>query len=729
MLYWRMGDYAKAETFSQQALEIRGEVLGKRHHLYACSLNNLAMLYTSMGEHAKSEPLFKETLDIVSKALGAGHPNLAMTLDNLGLLYLSMGRYEEAAQPLHQALEGVKRAYGDSHFFVATPLNCLARLAAATGSFGDALERMKESRAIVDKHTRLVLSTFPEPTRLAQLRANEEEVDRLLSLIVTHLKRAPEAVVFGARTVLRSKGLSLEYLAREREATAASGDPTLEARAGRLNTLRSRYARVSLTMAGQADQAMHQERLRDLEKQIESVESAFARRSGEFAAAFERREASLAAVASALPGKAVLVDYVRPRIFDFKSNRWGAARYVAFVMQHTGAPKMIDLGDADRIDGAVRAMRREVTVRVRETDGEESSATARVRALGQRLYRQVLRPLEAHLASASQLILSPAGELNLVPFEALVDGEGRWAIERWRISYVTTGRDLLSYERPLARVGKTALIVAAPDFDLAGERRVTMVHKVSNLREASGSTKIRDLEGMQFEPLPGTRTEAEELRVLLTKARGFAADVRLGEEALEEAVKAAQSPRVLHIATHGFFLADRGTGGPGARGMGGVAGPFAGSEGSLSAPVANPLLRSGLAFAGANQPTDATGIEDGILTAYEASGPNLWRTRLVVLSACETGLGEVVGSEGVFGLRRAFLSAGARSLLTSLWTIPDAETATLMARFYTRWLSGKRKVDALRQTQLDIIRERRSARAGAHPHFWAGFVLLGDWRR
>jgi len=153
-----------------------------------------------------------------------------------------------------------------------------------------------------------------------------------------------------------------------------------------------------------------------------------------------------------------------------------------------------------------------------------------------------------------------------------VDGEGRCAIERWRISYVTTGRDLLSYERPLARVGKTALIVAAPDFDLAGERRVTMVHKVSNLREASGSTKIRDLEGMQFEPLPGTRTEAEELRVLLTKARGFAADVRLGEEALEEAVKAAQSPRVLHIATHGFFLADRGTGGPGARGMGGVAG-------------------------------------------------------------------------------------------------------------------------------------------------------------
>ena len=101
----------------------------------------------------------------------------------------------------------------------------------------------------------------------------------------------------------------------------------------------------------------------------------------------------------------------------------------------------------------------------------------------------------------------------------------------------------------------------------------------------------------------------------------------------------------------------------------------------------------------------------------------------MVLSACETGLGEVVGSEGVFGLRRAFLSAGARSLLTSLWTIPDAETATLMARFYTRWLSGKRKVDALRQTQLDIIRERRSARAGAHPHFWAGFVLLGDWRR
>ncbi|MCA1556110.1 MAG: CHAT domain-containing protein, partial [Acidobacteria bacterium] len=210
-------------------------------------------------------------------------------------------------------------------------------------------------------------------------------------------------------------------------------------------------------------------------------------------------------------------------------------------------------------------------------------------------------------------------------------------------------------------------------------------------------------------------------------------------QATEAALKGVSGPRVLHVATHGFFLPDQ----PLEAATGETRGiKLVGGETPAPVRVENPLLRSGLALEGANSRQSANG-EDGILTALEAAGLDLWGTKLVVLSACETGVGEIKSGEGVYGLRRALVLAGSESQVMSLWQVADDATRDLMVSYYKRLLAGEGRTEALRQVQLEMLRGN-SRDAGApqlglvlktggaagfsHPYYWAAFIQSGDWR-
>jgi CHAT domain-containing protein len=299
------------------------------------------------------------------------------------------------------------------------------------------------------------------------------------------------------------------------------------------------------------------------------------------------------------------------------------------------------------------------------------------------------------VGNARHLLISPDGALNLVPFEALRDEQGRYAIERHLISYVSSGRDLLRL--PAMRPGPSAAVIvadplfgdpAAPDGGRARSRANADRRSV---------TSIDDLASAYFAPLRGTALEAQRIKALLPGATVLAR-----EQATRLALSQLKAPRVLHIATHGFFIRD-----PQGR-------------------IANPLLRSGLALAGANlrseHGADGDGTE-GILTALEASNLDLWGTKLVTLSACDTGVGEVRNGEGVYGLRRAFMLAGAETLVMSLWPVSDYVTRELMTDYYARLKRGLGRGDALRESRLAMLK-----RAGRrHPFYWASFIQSGEW--
>jgi CHAT domain-containing protein len=291
----------------------------------------------------------------------------------------------------------------------------------------------------------------------------------------------------------------------------------------------------------------------------------------------------------------------------------------------------------------------------------------------------------------------------MIPFGALVDEQGRYLIEGYSITYLTSGRDLLRLQ--VERQSKSPpVVVADPLFGDA--RLIGASEKGAATNGVGSSSRARiDYSRMFFGPLPGVKDEVRALRELLPDSSFLTQ-----EQATKAALQSVVAPRLLHIATHGFFLAE-----PPAIAR---SSPRQDQSISANAKLENPLLRSGLALAGANH-----GDEGGILTALEASGLNLWGTKLVVLSACDTGLGEVRNGEGVYGLRRAFVLAGAESQVMSLWPVSDRSTRDLMVGYYKGLLGGQGRGEALRRIQLQMLRNRNRA----HPYYWASFIQTGAW--
>ncbi len=321
------------------------------------------------------------------------------------------------------------------------------------------------------------------------------------------------------------------------------------------------------------------------------------------------------------------------------------------------------------------------------------------------------------LGGCKRLLVAPDGDLTRLPFQVLPTRDGGRLIDEYHISYLGAGRDLLRFRVPNSGRPREPLVIADPDLDL-GEKAVIEAPTAGRL------SRDFDLRTLHFEQLPGTRVEGEQIAKMLG-VRAW-----LGTAALEASLKACRSPRILHLATHGFFLPDQKRDLNEDRGQ--QLSSFGAASGNhpnrmLAAGLENPLLRSGLALAGANTWCRGGSLppaaEDGLLTAEDVSGLDLLDTELVVLSACETGLGEVRTGEGVFGLRRAFVLAGTKGLVMSLWKVPDQETCKLMEDFYAGILKpGQSRAEALRAAQL-AMKEKEDYR---DPLYWGAFIYEGD---
>ncbi len=396
-----------------------------------------------------------------------------------------------------------------------------------------------------------------------------------------------------------------------------------------------------------------------------------------------------------IPEKSVLVDVVR--FTDVLAKGGPADRYAAWVIPPRGSVRVVDLGKAADVDAAVESFRAAMR-NAQRPKGEgtitklgEPDAEAVIRKPLADLAALVLKPLEPHLKGVTGLVVCPDAALWLVPWEALAVGKDEYLIERYAISYVVSGRDLAA---PASTATACAPVVFAdPDFD----------GKPVDRTAAGAPPEFRSGSALgSFDPLPGTAAEATALAPNLKKFAGKEPRLLTRGAATEPAFKALQSPKVLVLGTHGYFLKE-------AKGR-----------------DRNPLLRCGLALSGANSRADAgAGQDDGVLTGLEVVGTDLRGTDLVVLSACETGLGDVRSGEGVAGLRQAFQTAGAKGVVASLWLAPDRQTAELMAGFWSHLAAGRGKSDALCAAQLEVIRKRRDNEAAAHPMFWAAFTYTG----
>jgi CHAT domain-containing protein/Tfp pilus assembly protein PilF len=711
-LYRAQGKYVEAEPLIKRSLEIHEKALGKDNPNTALSLNTLALLYVSEGRSDEAEPLYKRAIEICEKALDKDNPNIAISFNNLALLYASQGRYDEAEPLYKRAIEIREKALAKDHPDTINTLNNLAALYTAKGDFVQAVKFQSLANMASERSIARNLVIGSERQKLAYLGSLSEQTDRTISLHIRYVPGDHIARNLAATLILQRKGRTLDATSQNLNALRGRFNAEDRALLDRLTGTRSQIARLVLGGPQRMTVEQHQARIKELEDQADKDESDISRRSEEFRVQY--LPVTLEVAREAIPPDSALIEFSSYRPFNAKATNneaaYGQPRYVAYVLRRDGEIECRELGEAKTIDKAIASLRSAL----------RNPKRMNVERLARALDAKVFQPIRPLLGSKSRLLISPDGALNLVPFAALVDEKGRYAVERYSISYLTSGRDLLRLQ--LTRESKDSpLVVAAPDFGkrsgVLAERLEKQGNDVSDGEVEAESTRSA-FKDLYFSPLPNAAQEGAALRALLPGAT-----LLTKSQATKAALVRVRSPELLHIATHGFFLEDRQLNLDGGRGAQSLSDDPERALQELErrgVRIENPLLRSGLALAGANERKED---DNGILTALEVTGLNLWGTKLVVLSACDTGVGEVKNGDGVHGLRRALVLAGSETQVMSLWAVSDKATRELMVSYYTLLQKGQGRGDALRQVQLEMLKKANRR----HPYYWASFIQSGEW--
>lgn len=549
---------------------------------------------------------------------------------------------------------------------MAESLSNLATLHWALNDVCSALQDKDRANSIEDRNAARELAVGADEQRrtyMGQLGASTE------STISLHVQSAPhihDAKQLALRTILRRKGLVLDAMSNSFATLRQRLTPVDQQKFDEWRALSAQYSTLAQRQPGS-------NALIALNNARQKLENELSFRSKNLQA--QLKPVTIEQVQAAIPEKAALMELYRYQPFNPKAareeNQWGTARYVAYVLHHSGQATFADLGEAEPIEDAVKELRK--TLSSESTDPKPAA---------RKLYRVVMAPIQKLLGETRHVYLSPDGALNLVPFGAMMAEDGHYLAETHAITYLPSGRDLVRIGNSApSRQGAT--IFAAPGYELGDKAKERSRH-----------------------PFAALRHSAEEAQSITTSLPG--ATTLMGAAATEDAIKGLHAPKILHISTHGFFAQDD----PALHAM----------PGDKPRLIENALLHSGLGFAGANR--GGTDGEDGLLTALEASQLDLWGTKLVVLSACETGMGQAENGDGVYGLRRAFTMAGAETVVMSLWQVEANATTDLMKAYYQGLAARGGRAEALRQAQLAML----SSADRSHPHYWASFIVSGDDR-
>jgi CHAT domain-containing protein/tetratricopeptide (TPR) repeat protein len=716
-----MGKYAEAQPLLEEALKIRRKALPPDHPDIAQSAMNLGYLLRRMDKDAEARPLLAEALGILRKRLPPEHPDLARALVNLGMLLKKMGNSGEARPLLEEAVKINRKALPPEHPDLAESLGIMGELRLETGQLRLAFTLQHDAVQSWANHIRTTVVSSAQGDHTAIIVQRRVHLDTFLSL--TALTLAPDDPRWSdvLQAVLDSKSVSATALSTRREGILASNDPEAERLLRQLRPRQQELADLLLRGRGKLSPAEYRDHCIQLRQECDDLERRLGTLSRAYAEERHARRATPADLAKRLPVDGACVEFLSYFRKDFKARRLDSRRYLALVLRpgdkEGDAPQIgfVDLGKVADMDAAIDAWR--VAVRKGRTDG---TAERRLREL---LWEPLARVLPE---KTTRLFLAPDGRLALLPFEALHLDDGRFLIERYHVSYLNSGRDLLPRPQPPAKPD-AAVMLADPDYDAISDD--------ASLRkpDAVAADLPRDLVfgGAPARRLPGFAREADAAAKLLEGHKGYRIVPLRAAAATEEALQKAGRARLLYCITHGFFLPDVPRPAPDKlfRELGLVG--EAPHQRRLPELGPDPRLRSGLVLAGANQWQERVkkGLSDGLLTALEVEQLDLWGTELVILSACDTGRGEVQIGEGVLGLRRAFQLAGAECVLASLWPVEDRPTELLLQDFLRRWLDGKPPATALREAQLAAIAELRKSKnkhlAEAPPVLWAGFICHG----
>jgi CHAT domain-containing protein/tetratricopeptide (TPR) repeat protein len=768
----------EALPLQRRVLTIRERTLGPNHPETADALGDLASTLLIVGRVPEAAALSKRAMRNWERADMPDSPAFASALVLRANILAGMGDLQGARERYARALVTTEQVFGSDHPSAADLRLRLASVAFEAGQVDYAYEEALTAERARRNFLHATVPYLPEREALTYGLKRPSGLNLILSLAGGALRSQPRNVGSALDAVVRTRGLVLDEMAGR---LRFRDGPERQLKSLWTSWVSARQRLANLAVRGEEDRSTSEylAALHDTRREAEQAERALADRSVDFGARLHKQEIGVAEVQAALPRASALVSFVRydraaALVPTHTRRKQSLASYLAFVVgPGSSQPVAIPLGPADRIDSEVDAWRRQATVGLVQSPSPATAELA-LRHLGVRLRSHIWDPLESHLHGIDRVFVVPDGALNLVPLAALPVGEVGYLLERGpAIHYLSAERDLLQARQPEG-VGQGLLALGGPAFDdvsrFAGlphsgvtkppsalptssenRTRVQEDGAVGALAPFRGSTsECPSFQSLSFVDLPASGDEATKVAGLWDELgpveRQAPTDpkVLIGPAADERSFKQlSPGHRVLHLATHGFFLGTEcESSREGTRSVGGlVKRPQAVNQKKPLARVSsppqdggtigeNPLLLSGLAMAGANRRAAATADEDdGILTAEEVASLDLSGVEWAVLSACDTGLGEIKAGEGVFGLRRAFQIAGAHTVIMSLWSVEDRAAMTWMRALYEGRLA--RRLDtaaAVREASLTVLRQRRARGQSTHPFYWAGFVASGDWR-
>ncbi|WP_040497454.1 CHAT domain-containing tetratricopeptide repeat protein [Fulvivirga imtechensis] len=705
MIYQAMGRYDQAEVVLKKAIDISAGLQSSKSGNHQKFISNLALLYQEMGKYDLAETTYKDLIALKERRFGKRHPDYAHVLNNLAALYMEMGKYDQVETLLKEAIGIYERKFGKEHPLYAAAISDLGNFYRFQADFGAAEPLLSETLDIRKKllgteHPQYVQSTediailyWKKGEREKAESLYKESLQQSLSFINRYFPPMSEAektrywdklrprferfYAFAAEAPsethpllgdvydyhIATKGLLLNSTNKIKKKILGGDDKELISKYLMWLDQKEKLAKL---YSYSREELVEQKINRDsLEKAANATEKELSQRSEIFSEGYQLNNVTYKEVKARLKQSEVAIEVIRFRNYD---KTFSGARYLVLALNPTADfPSKVVIDNGDHLEGRYfkyynNAIHQKIT--------DEYS------------YPQYWAPIRPLTKEARHLYLSLDGVYNQISLNTLRNPSGNYLIQEYDLTLLANSRDLIGNNKSASQT-KSAVLVGFPEY---------------------GNGDIP--------PLPGTKAEVTNIGRLLT-SKAYKISTLSGANASEQSFKAIANPKVLHVATHGYFLEDKHL--------------QQGKVFGISSESArdNPLLRAGLLLAGAGSTTGERqntfeSSNNGVLTAYEAMNMSLDNTDLVVLSACETAVGDVKAGEGVYGLQRAFLAAGAKALIMSLWKVDDEATQELMTKFYAGWLKTGNKQQAFKEAQLALKIKYKE------PYYWGGFVLVGS---
>lgn len=733
-LYRMMGHYSAAESLQKESLQIRKEVLGKKHPLYAASVSNLANLYISTKNYREAVELFKEAIAIRKETLGEKHNDYAVSLNNLAIVYDKMG-YLSASEPIYKEVLKIRRElFGENSVEYLIALANFSIFYRYKGDFNNANllgeKALKGYEKTIGKehpnYTQLLEHLAYNSWESNQIRNSAKSYNELKNWALKQpinqfptLSEQQKEDFYNANIkyyitsynsfAVETQGVDLGELYNVQLATKAllmqsaqkiknriinSGDSILVEKYWKWNKQKQQFLKASeMNIKGKEIDSLH--------IITEKLEKELSFKSEDFANLTDKKMATWKDIKKALKYNEAAIEII-------KVNKKGVENIFTDSLD-SKLTNYIFRGFSDTIYYAAliikaNAKKPELVILKNGNDLENKFAKYYKNSVSYKhedsvSYTQYWQPIADKLKGIKRVYLSPDGVYNQINLNVLMNPKtGKFIIDETEIYNVTNTKELLSFGKKKSNNSKS-LLFGYPIYDTEKEYYTAeMIIKKGIINNYLASRAIVDFKD-EISLLPGTANEITDINNTFQNTK-FTTETFWEKQATEENVKKVNNPRILHIATHGFFI-----------------------DSKEKSTTINPMLRSGLLLTGVSNYAKAAvkpNTEDGILTALEAANLNLDETDLVVLSACETGLGDVRAGEGVYGLQRAFKVAGAKTIIMSLWKVDDVVTNKLMAAFYQNYILTNNAREAFRLAQTAIKSKY------PEPYYWGAFVMVGE---